>query len=450
MNNQSLIFKDSTEVIGENTVNNISLQWLQNFHLMVTPVNNDEAQNIFESRTIEMGDNIQKLRDDWLTDNRAKNVWLYVDNFNTIDNAFYQYAHDIDRKDNVERYYVYKKDFYYLGKYIASHNVDMRNMNFVLYGSDEHRKLMLKAKFVLASYNEYFATVVPFNEKELLDLSDILDFKYIYLQHGVLHAKAPQTYDVERTYIDKIVTSTDYEEKVFTNELHYEKSDILQVGMSRFDLQNHSADKMPRILFAPSWRSNFVGDLNIFDDDGNRHINVEELLHSQYFKSLSEIIQSDELDGFLESKGLELDIKLHPIFSGILELLEKLVSGRKHINVLKEQNIDSECYLIFVTDFSSYVFDAVANKTPIIYYELDREEFLAGNHTYRELYLGFEFGDVVDDVNTFVNVLNDLAGRQYNVEAKYLKKMNSFYNYPNHPREALYQKLRLMETESND
>ena len=452
MNDQSLRFEDSTEVFSENTVNSISLKWLKNFHLLVTRVENDEAQEIFDSRTDEMPESIQLIRNNWISDNQTKNVWLYVDNFNTVDNAFHQYVHDVAKEDGIERYYIYKKDFLYLGRYISKHHIDMENMNFVLYGSDEHKKLMLRTKFVLASYNEYFATVVPFTKKELLNLSDILDFKYIYLQHGVLHAKAPQTYDVERTYIDKIVTSTDYERDVFTNELHYDKSDLLQVGMSRFDVhsQTQSIDKLPRILFAPSWRSKFVGDLNTFDEKGDRKINIEEFLHSQYFKSLSEIIQSDQLNRFLDKRGLELDIKLHPIFSGALDLLEQLIDGRKHINILKEQKIDSDQYSVFVTDFSSYVFDAVANRTPIIYYELDREEFLAGNHTYRELYLGFEFGDVVDNVSSFIKTLKNLAHRKYTVEPQYLEKMNSFYNYPEHPREELYKSLKLMEKNSND
>lgn len=452
MNDQSLRFEDSTEALSENTVHGISLKWQKNFHLLITRVENDEAQEIFDSRTDEMPENIQLLRDSWSSDSQKRNVWLYVDNFNTVDNAFYQYVHDVAKEDGIERYYVYKKDFLYLARYISKHNIDMQHMNFVLYGSEEHKKLMLRTQFVLASYNEYFATVVPFTKEELLDLSDMLDFKYIYLQHGVLHAKAPQTYDVERTYIDKIVTSTDYEGDVFTNELHYDRSDLLQVGMSRFDLhsQTQTINKLPRILFAPSWRSKFVGDLNTFNEKGDRKINIEEFLHSQYFKSLSEIIQSDQLNRFLDKRGLELDIKLHPIFSGALDILEQLIDGRKHINILKEQKIDSDQYSVFVTDFSSYVFDAVANKTPIIYYELDREEFLAGNHTYRELYLGFEFGDVVDNISSFIKTLKNLARRKYTAEPQYLEKMNSFYNYPEHPREALYKNLKLMEKNAND
>lgn len=450
MNDKSLKFEDSTETVSENTVNSISLRWLKNFHLLITRVEDNEAREIFDSRTELMPDYLQLIRDNWISSNQTNNVWLYIDNFNTVDNAFYQYVHDIEKDDGVERYYVYKKDFLNLGMYISKHSINIDRMKFVLYGSDEHKKLMLRTEYVLGSYNEYFATVVPFTKKELLNLSDILNFKYIYLQHGVLHAKAPQTYDVERTYIDKIVTSTDYEKEVFTNELHYNRSDLLQVGMSRFDLHSKSINKLPRILFAPSWRSKFVGDLNTFDENGDRQINVNEFLHSQYFNSLAKIIESDELDKFLSKHGLELDIKLHPIFSGTLDILEKLADGRENINILKEQTIDSEQYLIFVTDFSSYVFDAVANKMPIIYYELDKEEFLAGNHTYRELYLGFEFGDVVNNVSAFVKTLKDFARRKFMVAPQYLEKMNLFYNYPDHPREELYKSLKLMEKESDE
>ncbi|MCT3053870.1 glycosyltransferase [Leuconostoc mesenteroides] len=446
MNNESLIFKDSHEVFSENTVNNITLQWLRNFHLLITKIDQNEGQKVYDEKTKETLDSVRLLREEFrsMTD-KNPNIWLYVDNFNTVDNAFYQYQNDFLKDDGAERYYVYKNDFLYLGQYIAKHNIDMSQMKFVLYGSEEHKRLLLRATFVLAAYNEYFATVVPFNHEELLELSDVLKFKYIYLQHGVLHAKAPQTYDVERTYIDKIVISTDYEREVFTSELHYNESDLLQVGMSRFGLSSEPNRKVKRILFAPSWRHTFVGDLNTFDEHGNRKIDVEEFIHSQYYKSLRDIMQSENLEKYLEKNNLDLDIKLHPIFSGAMDILLPLVEGSTRIHILETQTIDSANYLIFVTDFSSFVFDAVANRTPIIYYELDRDEFLAGNHNYRELYLGFEFGDVVDNVPDFADALKRIINRNYSVEKKYLDKMNLFYNFPKDPRGALYNALSSME-----
>ncbi|GFH42243.1 hypothetical protein Hs30E_07940 [Lactococcus hodotermopsidis] len=446
INDKIFDFDDSSAVLAESTVYDIRIQWLKNFHFILSKLSKNESFEDYEDKTVHSLKNIKDLRDYAISviDN-ARNVWLYVDNFNTIDNAFFQYMNDCKKDDEIERYYIYHKDFLYLGKYMMDQKIDMTGMKFVQYGSGEHRKLMVRTSVILASYNEYFATVVPFSRKEMIGLTDVLRFKYIYLQHGVLHAKAPQTYDVERTYIDKIVISSDYEREVFTKELHYDDSSLLQVGMSRFDMPINKENKVNRILFAPSWRDNFVGDLNKFDENGNRSIDIELFIHSQYYKSLTKIISSKSLNKFLESNKLDLDIKLHPIFSGAMEILQPLIEGKKNIHILEEQTVDSANYLIFVTDFSSFVFDAVANKTPIVYYELDRDEFLAGNHSYREFYLGFEFGDVVDNVADFMEKLQKIIQNNYQVESKYLEKMNSFYNFPEHPCEALYQELMAME-----
>ena len=38
---------------------------------------------------------------------RNKRVWLYFDSHNSLDNGYYQFLHDIEKKDGIERYYVY-------------------------------------------------------------------------------------------------------------------------------------------------------------------------------------------------------------------------------------------------------------------------------------------------------------------------------------------------------
>lgn len=447
INNKVIRIHGTDGIIAETTINDVRITWLENGKFVLSRLTDEESEVAFEIKTQNAPLKIQKLR--YLFRNmpildKQQKVWLYVDNFNTVDNAFYQYQNDYMKNDGIKRYYIYKRDFLYLGRYISDHHIDMSNMNFVKYGSSEHRELMLRTEYILAAYNEYFATVVPFDSGELLALSDVLKFKYIYLQHGVLHAKAPQTYDAERTYFDKVVISSDYERKIFTKELHYDDESLLQVGMSRFDMP-HSNKRVNRILFAPSWRHTFVGDLNTFDENGNRTINIDQFIHSQYYESLAEIMQSKELEKFLEKKNLDLDIKLHPIFSGAMDILKPLVSGKKRIHLLAEQTIDAVNYSIFVTDFSSYLFDAVANKMPIVYYELDRDEFLAGNHNYRELYLGFDFGDVVNSIVSFIGSLKKIIKENYSVEPKYYNKMESFYNYPLHARDGLYNALKLME-----
>jgi glycosyltransferase involved in cell wall biosynthesis len=448
---RSLTVEESEIPLASNIIGEIEYMFLKNFHFIIRKKTSQEAQFSFNSKTDIATDAIKLLRIEALEkDYLEKNIWLYIDDQNRVDNAFFQYLNDYNKEDGIHRYYIYKGDFLSITKYLFNNNVDVKfnEMNFVKFGSFRHKKLMLKTSNILSAFYDGYLDIVPFTAEELLELSDVLEYRYIYLQHGVLHAKAEQLYDIERTGIDKIVISSDFEKEVFTKELHYDPSNLLQVGMSRFDNVNLNTIKKNKILFAPSWRLAFSGTSNELDEYGNRKIKMDEFIHSQYYHSLVDILQSKKLDMFLEKNNLELDIKLHPIFVGAMSIVTPLVGGMKQIHII-EDSVNANEYLIFVTDFSSFVFDAVFEKMPIIYYELDREEFLAGNHSYRELYLGFEFGDVVDNVKDFIEKLEKIIKNNNQVEFQYLEKMNTFYHFPEHPREALYQELMALEEEDN-
>lgn len=441
INNRSLQSNDAMEVLATNTIAGVRIELLDNFHYWLTSVDKEIQKNDFEERTYKTSFALRELREQFkLLPKTINKVWLYIDNYNVIDNAFYQYLNDFNKEDGIKRYYIYKSDFRYVHDYLYKEKIDFRKMKFIKYGSGEHKKLMIQTEYVLGSFNEYYDVIVPFTFNEMIALSDILTFKYIYLQHGVLHSKQPQTYDVEKTLIDKIVISSDYEREVFTRELHYDNESLLQVGMSRFDTIKKDTEKQARILFAPSFRHGFVGDLNQFDINGNRQIDKDMVFHSKYYKSLLEIAESKYLNQYLKEHNLDLDIKLHPIFSGMSEILCPIFEDNDRINLIDYQ-VESSQYLIFVTDFSSFVFDAVNICQPIIYFELDKDEFASGNHHYRELYLDFEFGDVVDNVNDFISAINKIVLNDYQVSPQYLEKMTSFYNYPDNSRESLYQVL---------
>ena len=445
INRKSLNYDEAIKMLASNTIDGVRIELLSNFHLVLTAVSEDTQKADFDDRTKRAPFHLRELREQSKElAISAPPVWLYVDNFNVIDNAFYQYLNDYLKEDGISRYYVYKSDFRYVHEYLSKEHIPFEHMNFVKYQSSEHKKLMLQTQFILGSFNEYHDVIVPFDTQEMLALSDVLDFKFVYLQHGVLHSKQPQTYDIERTFIDKIVISSDFERTIFTEELHYPDDSLLQVGMSRFDIISSPKEKQARILFAPSFRHSFVGDLNHFDANGNRLVNKDIVLHSRYYDSLVKLAKSKSLNDYLHLHDLHLDVKLHPIFTGISEILSPLFEQSDRIHLINEQ-IDSSNYLIFVTDFSSYAFDAVNIRQPIIYYELDREEFACGNHHYRELYMDFEFGDVVDTVDAFIASIDTIAANDFQVSPKYLEKMNTFYHFPDHSREALYGQLCEME-----
>lgn len=370
---------------------------------------------------------------------KIKRIWLYADKPGVIDNGFYQFLHDIQNIDNINRYYIFHDSTDYLNKYLEEYDIQIRQIfdHFILFGSNEHMKLIMQSEIILGAFNG-FAEVYPFSSEAYNKLVDCIDAEFIYLQHGVLHAQLKEIYSKERSFIDRIVISSEFERKNLIDNYLYKDEDLLLTGMPRFDLKNKTVEKINRILFAPSWRVSFTKGRTA---DFGFIIDEEALYHSQYYSGLISIFESEALDNFLEANDLILDIQLHPIFSSLVKKFEELSTPR--INIVKNK-IPTEKYKIFITDFSSFVFDAVDLKIPIIYYVLDNDEFLAGNHTYRTLDLPLEsqFGPIVENISGLISSLNTIVNNGYQPEENYRKRMDRFYSYPSENRKVLYQKIK--------
>lgn len=89
----------------------------------------------------------------------------------------------------------------------------------------------------------------------------------------------------------------------------------------------------------------------------------------------------------LEKNDLTLEFKLHPIFEPYKDCF-KFDSSR--ISFAQSRPIDE--YGIFITDYSSFVFDFVYLNRAIVYFLPDVKEFKAGMNDYRELDIPFENG----------------------------------------------------------
>ena len=101
-------------------------------------------------------------------------------------------------------------------------------------------------------------------------------------------------------------------------------------------------------------------------------------------------------------------------------------------------------YKIFMTDFSSFVFDFVYLERPIIYFLPDDEMFRAGMNDYREIDIPFEegFGDFVKTSEEALEALDKILVNDCRPEPKYAERMKDFFLYKdNNQTERIYQAL---------
>ena len=81
----------------------------------------------------------------------------------------------------------------------------------------------------------------------------------VYLQHGILHAHLPNLYEKERSDIDRIVVSSDFEIKNFRKNYGFLPMHFIPSGMPRLSTIDRTQRPERRIIFAPSWRKNLSG-----------------------------------------------------------------------------------------------------------------------------------------------------------------------------------------------
>ncbi len=360
----------------------------------------------------------------------GKRVWLYFDSHDSLDNGYYQFQHDFQKRDGIKRYYVYHADNPEL---IKGRFTKRQEHALVVFNSVRHKCLMAAAEKVLVAYIGR-STYLPFDPNTYQYYSDLFHYEVIYLQHGVMHAKLPDMYSKEKVWqADKIVASTAFEKENFLM-LGYREEDILTCGMPRLDRLSTKTASTKRILFAPSWRVYLVKTV------GRAQVPVDGFYHSQYYQRYTAFLNSLELKSFLTENDFYLDVQMHPMFSCYTRSFLKEESERIHM----VSAADFSEYQMCITDFSSIMFDFVYLNKPVISFFPDRELFEAGLHSYHDFYYPLEDGFALycEDEGAVIRALKQLQENHFKVPEKQRERSAAlYYSREASHAEALYRAL---------
>ena len=349
---------------------------------------------------------------------KEKRIWLYYDLYTVLkDNGYYQFVNDFKHDDGIERYYVYDREL----EDIEHLFTDEQRKHLVRFGSDEHCILYLASELILTGFYGY-STISPFQDEDLeIQYDDIKTFRVIYLQHGVLHASLRKQNSVENYRADKIVISSWFEKQNYVENYHYNEDDLICTGMARYDYIHRDTPAQRKILFAPSWREYFT----VRETASKWNVFREKLLSSDYYKKFNALISSPELAEILEKNNCTFEIKMHPIIS---ELGDVFTYQSDHIRMADaEVNVDEYC--MFITDYSSYVFDYAYLNRPIMYFVPDYEQFRSGMGHYKDLDLPFEkaFGPLVLEAKDAVAQIKRIAEQNFKTDDVYSERMENFF-----------------------
>ena len=360
-----------------------------------------------------------------------KNIWLYTDRGDALDNAYDQFIHDFNKKDNVNRYYVSRFSEKEINKYFT----EEQKKYLIKQGSLKHKMMYLKCDKILTSFID-LQVYCPFNKSVNL-YNDLTHYELIYLQHGILHASLIKMYGKEFTEIDKFVISTNFEKENLTKKYNYKLEDLILSGMPRMNLNLDENNIKNKILFAPSWRKYLIGELV----NNKRKLRKNDFINSKFYKEIYEFLHSKELNKFLEKNKFILEFKLHPIFKEYSSLFD--IKDNKYITINFNKTDVTE-YKIFITDFSSFQFDFVKLERPIIYSMTDMKEFIAGLHNYRELDLKYEdaFGKLCLESKELIKEMERIVKNDCKVDRKYKTRMNKFFLEIKNPCNDIYNELK--------
>lgn len=367
-----------------------------------------------------------------LNKRQKKPLWLYYDRAGTDgDNAYLQFIHDLPKKDGIERYYVSKDD----PETLWSLFTESQLKHVLAFASAKHRLAHLNADRIITSYIEH-QNWCPFAPKTMRGLADVVHYDMVYLQHGVLHAHAPWALGADNCLFDFVVASTQFEVDNLTTSYGFGKDQLITSGMPRYDSIDTAAKPQRKILLAPSWRKYLVSEQPGLKFEAKR----AAFLESSFWKETKHLLESNALLELLKEHDYTLDIKLHPIFSVYKDEFEALSNDRiRLVTSVKESD-----YAVFVTDYSSWVFDFIYLKRPIAYFLPDADEFAAGLNGYHQLDLPLEdgFGPLCKTASELLSALERILEQDGSPSPEYARKMDGFFlHYDNNQRDRLYEAL---------
>lgn len=375
---------------------------------------------------------IYNLRMESLRYRKNHRVWLYYDLYTVKkDNGYFQFINDFGHNDEVERYYIYDRDLSGIEDLFS----EEQKKYLVRFGSEKHRLLYLSAEYVLTAFFG-FSTISPFaSEDEEGNYLDIIKFRTIYLQHGVLHANLKLKNHAERSRADKIVVSSYFEKENYVSNYGYEEQEIITTGMARYDHINRSAVPKNRILFAPSWRKYLTNEINA----SKWQVLENKILASDYYIKFNAFLNDKRLIKALENNDVYLDLKLHPIIKDAKGLFN---FDNPRVCIAPDE-VKVEDYKMFITDFSSYVFDFGYLARPIMFFVPDMDQFKSGMNHYRELDLPWEksFGNLVLEPEDAVNEAIRIIDNNFVPDNVYKERMENFYLPMENCAESLYNYL---------
>jgi len=309
----------------------------------------------------------------------------------------------------------------------------VNQFNYTINGDflEKYLTLILKLKQVISNSGTYFNY---FNNL----FYDIDYITYISITHGVCYFKY-FLYDKDKCYgsnqIDKVLIPPSEKVLFFAIKYGWNSEDIIKLNLPKWDKYNKKNNSQNMIY------NNNNSILIMFTW---REIIRNKLISSFYFKNIFNLILHKELKKELKQNNITLYFALHHKISVNYQYK---IEGIKYVKFIDIKNIADyiEKSNLFITDFSSIIFDFIYQRKPVIIYIPDYNDTLINvnyKKTYSELIqlmkngtIAFEnqFFDIESVINKILFYLNNNFILDKKLEIFYeslnIKQNNNIYEF---------------------
>ncbi|PSU29851.1 bifunctional glycosyltransferase/CDP-glycerol:glycerophosphate glycerophosphotransferase [Photobacterium lutimaris] len=354
--------------------------------------------------------------------NRYKNAWLLMDR-------------DIQADDNAEHLYRFmmnshvKENFYFVLRK-NSHDwnrLSSEGFNLIEFGSLDHIMAMLNADFLISSHADRYVT----NLLNSSFYSDLLKFKFIFLQHGVTKDDLSEWLNSKNIRQFICAAKPEYESiSGMKTNYKFTEYDTALTGFPRHDsLLSYNNQQSRKIVIMPTWRQNLVGYSTSTSNIREKNNSFEQ---SDYYKTWMSFLRSPRLMKIVSEYNYELIFFPHANVQAYFK--SHSIDGVKilgHDDIKSIQMLFGDSALM-ITDYSSVAFESAYLRKSILYYQFDRDEFFGGGHVYQPGYFDYirdGFGPVCVDEASILDQIESLVKNNCEPLSPYRERIEQFFPF---------------------
>ncbi|MFE7709158.1 glycosyltransferase [Streptomyces sp. NPDC057486] len=251
---------------------------------------------------------------------------------------------------------------------------------------------------------------------------DLLRYKRVFLQHGVVYNDVVGSIHAQVTNVDMVLTTGRSERAYYAEHCGYGYDRVAATGLPRYDALKPVPGQR-KILVMPTWRRDIVAP------SYNKAAKPEiPFAASEYYRFFSALLRDKRLLKALQYYNVELEFMPH---YEIRPYLKHFRIDHPSITVSSTgrdvQLAMRECSML-VTDYSSVFFDVAYMGKPIVYTNFDDEAFYSKHYKRGYFDLARDgFGPACGRVDQAVDEIIASITRDFEVEPEFRRRAEEFF-----------------------